>query len=267
MAQFMVSNNLTTQDILDKGESISFPASVQAFFKGDLGQPAGGFPKKLQKIVLKGVKPYTKRPNHHLAPIDFDTEYPTFVKRFQKGFTRDLMMTDFLSWKLYPKVWETAHDKHLLYDDVSTIPTKNFFYGLKEQEETVYEISPGKTIIVKLLSVGPPNADGIRILFFKVNGQTRNIEVADKTLAIEKVLNEKADAENPLHLGAPLQGLLSKVLVKPGQAVKKNDPIFVIEAMKMETTATAVTDGVVQNVALKEGTMVLADDLVVEMKA
>jgi len=266
LAQFLVSNGLTTKDMLEKGEDISFPESVKAFFRGDIGQPVGGFPEKLQKIVLKNQKPYTKRPNHHLEPIDFDVEFPAFTKRFQKGFTREISITDFLSWKLYPKVWEDAHTHHLEFDNVSNIPTRNFLYGLKEQEETVYEISPGKTIIVKLLSIGPPNPDGIRILFFKVNGQTRNVEILDKTLAVEKIKNTKAEPNNESQIGAPLQGLLSKLLVEVGQTVKKNEPIFVIEAMKMETTAVAGKEAIVEQIVLSEGSMVMAEDLVVRLK-
>ena len=154
---------------------------------------------------------------------------------------------------------------HLKYDDVSQIPTKNFLYGLKEHEETVFEIAPGKAIIVKLLSVGSPNEEGFRTVFFKVNGQTRNVEIQDKNLAVEKVMNAKADANNENEIGAPLQGLLSKVLVKTGQEVKKNEPLFIIEAMKMETSVTAICDSKVKKITLKEGSMVNTDDLILTL--
>ncbi len=262
MAQYLVSNGLTVQDVLEKGDSISFPESVQAFFKGDLGQPTGGFPKKVQKIVLKDVKPYKNRPNAHLKPVDFHQEFEDFLRMFQKGFPRDLVITDFLSWKLYPKVWENYYRVYSEYDDVSKIPTKNFFYGLKPHEETVFEIAPGKVLIVKLLSIGLPNTDGMRTVFFKVNGQTRNVEIEDKSLAVEKVENIKADPGDEKQIGAPLQGLLSRILVKPGQRIKKNDPLFVIEAMKMETTLAAPENGQVESLQLKEGSMVNSDDLI-----
>lgn len=262
MAQFMVSNNLSVEELMERGDELSFPDSVQSFFRGDLGQPSGGFPKKLQKMVLKGEKPYSNRPNAHLEPVDFDAEFKDFLSKFQKGFGRPLVMTDFLSWKLYPKVWEDAVEFYKVYHRVSTIPTKNFFYGMKEHEEAVFEIAAGKTIILKLLSIGSPNADGMRTVFFKVNGQTRNVEIADKNLAVEKVENEKIDSNDPSHVGAPLQGLLSKVLVKNGQEMKKNEPLFIIEAMKMETTVTANFNGTVKKIVLKGGSMVNAEDLV-----
>ncbi|PCJ88433.1 MAG: pyruvate carboxylase [Flavobacteriales bacterium] len=263
MAQFMVTNGLTPKDVMEKGDSVSFPESVQSYFKGDLGQPVGGFDKKLQKIILKDKKPYKDRPNAHLDPVDFETEFPEFVKKYQKGFGRELLMSDFLSYKLYQKVWEDAHIKHLEFGDVSRIPTKNFFFGMDLMEETIVEIGEGKTIIVKLLSVGPADHEGKRIVFFKINGQTRNIEVIDNSLKVEKVENLKTDTDNSKHIGAPLQGLLSKVFVKKGQKVKKNEPLFVIEAMKMETTITASESAAIEAIPLKEGTMVNADDLVV----
>lgn len=266
MAIFMVTNNLTPKDVMERGEEISFPESVINFFKGDLGQPVGGFPKKLQKIILKNHKAYTDRPNAHMKPIDFDVEYEAFKKKFQKGFTRAIEIEDFLSYTLYPKVFEQAHENYKLYGNLSLVPTKNFFYGMKQREETLIELEPGKTIIVRLLSVGIPNENGVRIVFFSVNGENRFVEVLDKSLNIKKETHEKIDPSDSNHIGAPLQGSLYKVLVKRGQVVKENDPLFIIEAMKMETTVTAFKAGKVKSVALKEGTMVMQDDLVVTVE-
>lgn len=262
MAIFMVTNNLTPQDVLTKGDEISFPKSVINFFKGDLGQPVGGFPKKLQKIILKNKKPYTDRPNAHLKPIDFTKEYATFQKKFQKGFTRAIEIEDFLSYTLYPKVFENAHENYKLYGNLALIPTANFFFGMNLGEETLIELEPGKTIIVKLLSVSIPNEEGIRSVFFKVNGENRILEVFDKSLNIKKVENDKIDSSISEQIGAPLQGLLYKVLVKKGQDIKENDPLFVIEAMKMESTVTAFKEGKVKSITLPEGSMVKQDDLV-----
>ncbi len=266
MAQFMVSNGYTVQDVLEKGDSISFPESVKALFRGDLGQTKGGFPEDLQQLILKDEKAYTTRPNEHLAPIDFDKEFQEFIDAFQPEFTEELKLTDFISYKLYPKVWQEAYQKHLEYGNVSVLPTKNFFYGMNPLEETVFEIAPGKTVIVSLLSVGPANNEGIRTLFFKVNGQTRTVEVADRSLAIEKVENKKIDKEQPAQIGAPLQGLLSKILVAKGDTVVKNQPLFIIEAMKMETTVTANQPGKVSEVILPEGCMVASEDWILSVE-
>jgi len=266
MAIFMVTNNLTPADVMERGHEISFPESVISFFKGDLGQPVGGFPKKLQKIILKNIKPYSNRPNAHLKPIDFDVAYAEFEKKFQKGFTRPIEFEDFLSYSLYPKVFEQAHEVYKEFGNLATIPTKNFFYGMDIREETLVEIQPGKTVLVQLLSVGSANEEGARTVFFKVNGENRSVDTVDKSLNIEKIENAKADPENENEVGAPLQGLLYKVLVKKGEEIKENDPLFVIEAMKMETTVTATKNGKIKSITLKEGSMVMQDDLILKIE-
>ena len=266
MAIFMVTNNLTPEDVMERGDTISFPESVINFFKGDLGQPVGGFPKKLQAIILKNKEAYTDRPNAHLAPVDFDKKYKVFTETFQKGFTRPLEIEDFLSYMLYPKVFEQAHENYKKYGNLALVPTKNFFFGMKLGEETLIELEPGKTVIIKLLSIGIPNDEGMRTVFFKVNGENRFVEVHDTSLNIKKVENIKIDPDNENHIGAPLQGSLYKVLVKKGQEVKENDPLFIIEAMKMETTVVAFKDGTVQSIIVTDGTMVSQDDLVVTLE-
>ena len=265
MALYLVTNNLKAEDVIDKGDSISFPESVQAFFRGNLGQPQGGFPEALQRIILKDKKPYTDQPNAHLEPVDFEKEFTEFKETYGDYIARKLEITDFLSYKLYPKVYEDYIEKGRMYENISKIPTLNFFYGMQENEEVLVEIAKGKTIIVKLLSVGPADEDGMRTIFFRVNGQARNIEVNDKSLGIEVVENIKADPADSKQIGSPLQGLLSKVYVEQGQKMKKNQPLFVIEAMKMETTITANADATIASITLQAGTLVNADDLVLNL--
>ncbi len=266
MAIFMVTNNLYPEDVMERGQDISFPESVINFFKGDLGQPLGGFPKELQKIILKNNKAYTDRPNAHLEPIDFDAEFKVFSKKFQEGFTRPIEFEDFLSYSLYPRVFEDAHEKYKLYGNVAILDTQNFFYGMKPQEEAIIELEPGKSIIVKLLSIGIPNEDGVRIVFFSVNGENRFIEIKDKSIKVEKEIHAKIDPQDTAQYGAPLQGSLYKILVKKGQEIKKNDHLFIIEAMKMETTITANKAGKVKSISLKPGTMVMKDDLILTLE-
>ena len=266
MAQYLVSNNLSIEDVLERGEELSFPTSVQSFFKGDLGQPHGGFPQSVQKIILKGEEPYTERPNAHLEPVDFEREFEEFKTTFSEGMGRDLEITDFLSYKLYPKVFTDWYNHHLEFGNLMEVPTKNFFYGMQPDEEIIVNLDRGKTLLIQLVSVGAPNEDGMSKIFFKVNGQTRVIEIQDRSVKVEKVAHQKVDKNNKKEVGAPLQGSLSSILVEPGQKVVRNQPLFVIEAMKMETTITANEEGVVDNVVLKAGTMVYADDLVVVLK-
>lgn len=260
LAQYMVSNGYSKEDILERGESISFPQSVKDFFKGDLGQPYGGFPQTLQKLILKDEKPYTELPNAHLKPIDFEKE----IKEFHKKFDSTLTELDLLSYKFYPKVFEEYYKHFQAYGNVSVIPTLEFFYGMKNGQEVIIEIEHGKNIIAKLEYVGEPDENGIRSVFFKLNGQSRVIDIKDEHLQIIKVSNRKASGQN--EVGAPLQGMLSKIFVKAGDLVKKNAPIFTIEAMKMETTIVANNNYKIKGIQLREGNMVDADDLVIEME-
>ena len=266
MAQYLVSNNLTVQDVLERGDTISFPQSVVSFFKGDLGQPVGGFPKDLQKLILKDEKPYTDRPNAHLEPIDFEKEYEAFRKIFEKDLSRPLNITDFLSYKLYPKVFTDSYNKHLKYDNLMNLPTKNFFYGMEIGEEIIVELDKGKTLLITLDSVGKPNEDGMVTVYFKVNGQGRSVQIKDESIKIDKVEHLKADKANTKEIGAPLQGLLSTILVKKGDKVTKNQPLFIIEAMKMETTITANEAATVKQLVLNPGVMVNSEDLVIRLE-
>lgn len=261
MAQYMVANDLTVQDVMERGEAISFPESVQQFFMGEIGQPEGGFPQELSRIILKDKQPFTDRPGKHLPPVDFDVE----LAAFKATFGDDLTLLDFLSYKFYPKVFEEGLQFRRQYGDVSVVPTPIFFYGMKSGEDTTIEIAKGKTLLIRLLSIGPVDERGNRTVFFKLNGQTRAIEVQDKSIKVERIENKKADKANAQQVGAPLQGMLSKLLVAKADQVKKNQPLFIIEAMKMETTITALQDGVVKHIELDKGALVNTGDLVLEL--
>jgi len=261
MAQFMVANDISPEDVFARGEQLAFPESVVSFFMGEIGQPTGGFPAALQQILLKGKTPFTDRPNKHLEPLHLEAEF----EAFKLEFGDDLTYTMYLAYKFYPKVTAEAIRVFRLYGDVSVIPTPYFFYGMKPGEETTIEIAKGKTLLIRLLSIGPADDKGMRTVFFKLNGQTRNIEIQDKAVKVTTAENRKVDKLNPAHIGSPLQGLLSKVFVKAGDVVKKNQPMFMIEAMKMESNITAIADCVVKSIVLKEGTIVNTDDLVLEV--
>ena len=266
MAQYMISNSITIKDVIEKGETISFPQSVIGFFKGDLGQPVGGFPKDLQQKILKDLQPYTDRPNAHLSPIDFEEEMVSFVQEFSKDMGRTLDITDFLSYKLYPKVFTDAYNKHVKYGNLTNLPTKNFFYGMEIGEEIMVKLAHGKNLLISLMLRGEPDNAGNVTIFFKINGQLRTVVVKDTSIKVTIQENAKADSANDKEIGSPLQGLLSNVLVKKGQEIKQNQPLFIVEAMKMETTVTAIASGVVDKVYLKGGNLVNSDDLVLTLK-
>ncbi|MBL0105108.1 MAG: pyruvate carboxylase [Bacteroidetes bacterium] len=257
MAMFMVNNKFTKEDIFSK-PNLSFPESVKSMFRGDLGQPFGGWPKELQKIILRDEKAYTDLPNAHLAPIDFEKEFEVFQKKFDNYQS----FLDFLSWKFYPKVFEEYYNFNKQFGDVTALPTPSFFFGMKSNEEILVDIGTGKTLLIRLLYISDhTDENGNRTVFFRLNGQTRSVDVKDLKANVVKISHAKASGDK--QIGAPLQGRLAKVFVKAGDTVKKNTPLFTIEAMKMETTITAVADMKVEKIVLAEATMVETDDLVV----
>ncbi len=258
MALYMTANSLTEDDVLNEENPISFPDSVVDLFKGNLGQMEGGFPEKLSKLVLKGEQPLQGRPNDALEPVDFEREFAEFQQAFDEYQTE----LDFLSYKMYPEVFREYYDNKQTYGDLRFIPTTTFYYGLKQGEEVLVKLARGKSIVIKLLYRSEPDESGICRVTFDLNGQVRTIEVRDRAAVSTVKVNVKAVDRN--QVGSPLQGKLSAIMVEPGQAVKKDDPLFVIEAMKMETTVSAPFDGVVKKVQLKAGSLVDQDDLVIE---
>ena len=260
MAMFMTSNQLTRDDIINKGHTLAFPDSVKALMRGDLGQPVGGFPSQMQEIVLKGEKAYTDRPNAHLAPIDIDAEYPEFKKEFGEY----LDIRNYLSYKLYPKVYTNYRGFYNRYALIRALPSPAFFFGLQPNEEIMVKLDEGKNLLIKYINMSEPDAQGMRLVFFQLNGQTRSVFVKDTSIKTEVVVHRKV--ENDQHIGAPLQGSLSKILVLEGDTIEVNTPLFTIEAMKMESTITAPKAGKVKKIHLAEKTLVEQDDLIIELE-
>lgn len=260
MALFMTSNQLTAADVLDGSRNLAFPASVKGFFRGELGVPFGGFPAELQRIVLKGEKPIAGNPNAQLPPVDFEADFAAFQTKYPHA-----EFLDYLSYQMFPKVFDEYYQHAMIFGNVEAIPTPAFFYGLKQGEEILITLSKGKTIIVKLLYVLPADEHGMRTVVFELNGYARRVQVRDHAVKSVAVENRKV-VDAAVEIGAPLPGRLSRVLVEAGAVVTPNMPLFIIEAMKMETTVTATRNGSVKAVLLGEGSMVQQDDLVVEME-
>ena len=258
MALFMTSNSLSEEDIFEKGDTLAFPESVKSFLKGKLGQPVGGFPEKIQKIVLREEKPFTDKPNSRLKPINFDKALAHFREKFDARRSYEQL----LSFLLYPKVYEEYYRKSRKYGNLEYLDTKTFFYGMKPGEEISVEIQKGKKLIVKYLFASEPNKKGLRMVSFLLNGKMRRIPTKDLNFKNVIPENKKVDLANLNEIGSPLQGRLSKVFSKIGEEVDKNTPLFTIEAMKMETTITASKKGKVETLILKEGSSVEQDDLV-----
>ena len=262
MALFMVQNNLTEEDIYERGEFIDFPQSVIEFFQGNIGQPYGGFPEKLQKIILKDRKKFTERPGELLEPVDFDQ----LRKELEKKIKREPTNHDLIAYALYPDVFTTYSNFTMTYADVSVLDTPTYFYGMKLGEQIEVEIEQGKTLFIKLVSISEPRSDGTRVIYFELNGQSREIIIRDKSLETDVVALPKADEDDPKQIGATMPGTVIEILCEPGDRVEKGDYLLITEAMKMETTIQAPFKGIIKRVHVDAGTAISVNDLLIEFE-
>ena len=258
-AIFMVQNELTPENILEKGKNLDYPDSVMTYFRGMMGQPYGGFPKNLQEMILKGESPITKRPGELLEDEDFDK-----IKRHLEDKGISPSEEDIISSALYPKVFDDYIDYIKENGEVTRIGSDVFFHGLMEGESTEISLEEGKTLIVTLIEVGKLLEDGTRNLTFEINGSRRTIKIKDETVKAGESLGEEkiyADPKNEREVGSSIPGKIVKVLVAEGDEVKKGDSLFVAEAMKMETNIVANIDGKVKDIRVREGDMVESGQL------
>jgi len=259
MALFLVSHGLTMQEFEARAEEqqLNIPNSVVEMLSGALGQPDGGWPKKLQRVVLRGAKPIKGRPGAHLKPVDFNATAEALEEKIGRRPAHD----EVLSYIMYPKVFVKLARAQQTAGDVEVLPTPQFFYGMKTGEEITVEIEPGKTLIIKFLSVSAAHPDGNRTVFFELNGQPREVTVRDKSQARVGPSKEFADPGQPGQIGAPTPGIVTNVAVDLGQSVQKGDRLLVLEAMKMQSTVYAPISGQVTRRLAHPGQTVEAKEL------
>lgn len=262
MALFMVQNDLTEQNIYERGAAMDFPDSVIEFFQGYLGQPHGGFPQKLQALILKDREAITDLPGDLLEPVNFEQLADVLDERLGRTPTNQ----ELLAYALYPKVFEQYTKTFDQYSDLSVLDTPTFLYGLRLGEEVEVEIEKGKTLIIKLVSVGEPQHDGTRVMYFELNGQSREIIIQDMTVEVDNAAAVKADPANPKQIGATMPGTILKVVVSKGAKVSRGDHLLITEAMKMETTVQAPVDGIVKEIYTTAGDTISTGDLLIELE-
>ena len=262
LAIFMVQNDLTPENIIEKGRSLSFPDSVVSYFKGMMGQPAWGFqPEGLQEVVLKGEKPITCRPGELLPPVDFDA-----ARRELSKFDPNPSDRAVISWCIYPKVVEEYCRHRKEYGYIMRMGSHVFFNGMALGETNKINIEDGKTLVIKYLGLGDLNEDGTRTVQFELNGTRREVAVPDPHATVSVKPVTMADPEDKSQVGASIPGLVSKINVKAGDTVEENQVLAVIEAMKMETSVVARMAGTVDQVLISEGSNVKAGELLITIK-
>ena len=258
----MASAGITREQVLDPDTEVAFPESVVQFFRGELGQPYGGFPQALQRKVLKGAAPLATRAGAALAAVDLGTERAQLQQRLPRAVTDD----DLATHLLYPRVFADYARDRLLYGDPAILPTPVFFYGMEPGQEISVDLERGKTLIVRYLATSEPHEDGTRTVFFELNGQPRSVRVRDERQVASRPPQPKAEPGNPQHVGAPMPGVVATVAATPGARVARGDVLLTLEAMKMETAVRAEVAGEVAEVLTRPGQAVDAKDLLVRLR-
>ncbi|KAM3414879.1 Pyruvate carboxylase [Cercospora zeina] len=258
LAQFMVANDLSYDDVHEKAEELDFPSSVLEFFEGLMGQPYGGFPEPLRSKALRDRRKMDKRPGLYLDPINFDKVRETLKEKY--GGCSE---TDVASYVMYSKVFEDYKKWTSQFGDLSVLPTRYFLNKPAIGEEFHVELEKGKVLILKLLATGPlSDQTGQREVFFEVNGEMRQVTVQDKHAAVENTSRPKADSGDSSQVGAPMSGMVVEIRVKDGGEIKKGDPIAILSAMKMEMVISSPHSGKIEDLSVKEGDSVDSADLI-----
>jgi pyruvate carboxylase len=261
----MVQNDLTPENIVEKGKDFDFPDSVVTYFEGMMGQPEFGFPEDLQKVVLKGRKPITVRPGELLPPDDFDA--------FRKHLTDDLGLEgtdqELVSYSMYSKVFDDYIKKLRESGNFRNMESETFFHGIALGQTAEIELKPGKVMVVTLEDIGKTDNSGNRDLTFTVNGYRKVVSIRDKQAVTKSITTSQihfANKEDDNEIGANIPGTVIKLLVKEGDEVKQGQPVAVLEAMKMETNVLSTNDGVIDKFYVKEGDSVKSGQLIVRLR-
>lgn len=262
MALFMLQNHLTPEMVKDHGEQYDFPASVVAFFKGDLGQPVGGFPKDLQKKILKGQKPLTVRPGQLAKPVDFAAVRQDLIA----AGVAEPSTEEVLSAILYPDVFKAFVRKQKQIGPVTKLDSPSYFQGMRIGETVSVPIKAGKTLIIQLNAIGTADASGMKTLYFTVDGQKQEIQIRDAHQKSAGLQHQLAEPTDKNQIGAPMAGKIVSVAIKQGQQVAKGDALFVIEAMKMETTVHAPFAGTVTHLYVEAGALIKSQELLAKLQ-
>lgn len=262
MAQFMVQNKLSAEDVKEKIDELSLPSSVIEMMSGFIGYPPGGFPEPLRTQIVKDRKIFEGRPGADLPPVDLLKLKEELIEEHGPYVTDE----DVLSAAMYPSVTDDFLRFRDKFGPVNKLDTPNFLIGPRIAEEFHVELEKGKMLHFKPLAVSDLKEDtGEREVFVELNGQVRSVMVKDKEAMKEMHFHPKAKAGVKGSIGSPMPGDVLSIKVEIGDEVEKGQTLVVLTAMKMEMAVTSPISGVIKEIAAKTGDHVEGDDLLVEI--
>jgi pyruvate carboxylase len=263
LTMFLITRGIKPADVVNLPPGTAFPESVIDMLAGGLGQPLGGWPKALQKVVLGSRRALTGRPGASAKPVQWDAVREELRSKLKHEPTED----ELLSYLMYPQVFLEFAKFRRDFGDVSVLPTPAFFYGMTPQEELSVRLEQGKTLFISLANITAPDAEGRRTAAFELNGLPRHTTVVDKTIKPKTAPRLKADPADTRQVAAPIPGMVTSIAASVGSKVRQGEKLLTLEAMKMLTTLTAPLDAIIEEVFVKVGETVESKDLMVRLRA
>ncbi|WP_437584784.1 pyruvate carboxylase [Paramicrobacterium sp. CJ85] len=237
------------EDFAENPDRYDVPDSVIGFMAGELGDLPGGWPEPFRSKVLRG-----RNVDVSVTPLSEDDEAQLAGTRLERRSA--------LNRLLFPTPTSHFEQMRELFGDLSVLETGDYLYGLEQGRETYVEIAKGVRLYVGLEAIGEPDEKGMRTVMAILNGQLRPVFVRDRSVNVETVQAEKADASNPGHVAAPFSGVVT-LKVAPGEEVEAGQAVASIEAMKMEAAITSPVRGIVERAAITSPQQVESNDLLV----
>lgn len=253
LALTLVGRGISATEFAEDPTAYDIPDSVIGFLRGELGDPAGGWPEPLRSRALEG----RAEPKPVVALSDDDTA--------QLESPEENVRRAALNRLLFPGPTREYEEHQKAYGDTSRLSANQFFYGLRYGDEHRVELEPGVELLIGLEAISEPDKRGMRTVMCILNGQLRPVQVRDRSLDVTEAVAEKAVAGNPKHIAAPFGGVVT-IVVEPGEQLAAGAAIGSIEAMKMEAAITAPAGGTVKRVAISSVTSVEGGDLLIELE-
>ncbi|MGB8402753.1 MAG: pyruvate carboxylase, partial [Mycobacterium sp.] len=249
LALALVGAGVSADEFAADPARYDIPDSVIGFFRGELGDPPGGWPEPLRTKALQGRGP--ARPEQELTGADE-------AELAQPGTVRQ----GALNRLLFPGPTREFLAHREEFGDTSRLSANQFFYGLRRGDEHRVQLEKGVELLIGLEAISEPDERGMRTVLCLINGQLRPVLVRDRAIAAEVPAAEKADRANPDQVAAPFAGVVT-VGVAVGDQVEAGQTIATIEAMKMEAAITAPKAGTVARIAVMPTAGVEGGDLLV----
>ena len=151
---------------------------------------------------------------------------------------------------------------------------QEFIFDIKENELQRFDAIPLANQKFHVLKDYKPNSVEVISADFsskkytiKVNNSIYEVAIANEldqlitSLGIEKGRTKVVNA-----IKAPMPGLILEINVSVGQEVKTNDPLLILEAMKMENSFLSPRDGIIKSISVEKGNAVEKGQLLIEFE-